>query len=102
MLGRPKIVRRFAMTDQKAQSFIQVLRDLAIIIPGELIVEAVPNDPKDNHVIACALEGEAGYLVSGDQHLKEMKAYQGVHVLSPAQFQALLQQASWQDDETGN
>lgn len=104
VLGRPKIVRRFAMTDQKAQAFIQVLRDLAITTPaittpGELTVEAVPDDPKDNHVVACAMEGEADYIVSGDQHLKKMKEYQSVYILSPAQFQAVLQQASGQEGD---
>lgn len=92
VLGRPKIVRRFALTEQQALMFVQVLRDIAVITSGELIVEAVPRDSKDNMVVACALEGEAGYIVSGDNHLKEMKEYHGVRIVSPAVFQSLLVQ----------
>lgn len=97
VLARPKIVRRFGITAGQAQAFVQLLRDLAILTPGELTVQAVLADPKDDHVVACALEGEAGFIVSGDRHLRELKAYGGIHILSPAQFLALIQQ---QESET--
>lgn len=100
VLARPKIVRRFAMTEDKAQAFVQLLRDLAILTPGKLTVQAVLADPKDDHVVACALEGEAGFIVSGDRHLRELKEYEGIHVLSPAQFLGLLQQQERQQQET--
>lgn len=98
VLARPKIVRRFAMTEDKARAFVQLLRDLAILTPGELAVQAVLADPKDDHVVACALEGEAGFIVSGDRHLQEMKEHEGIHVLSPAQFLGLLQQQERQQE----
>ncbi len=93
VLRRPKIVRRFGMTDEKAKAFADVLRDLALIVPGELAVEAVPGDPKDNHVVACAMEGSAGFIVSGDRHLKDLGQYQDIAILSPAQFRAVLADA---------
>jgi len=92
VLSRPKIARRFAITDQQALTFVQVLRDIAVITLGELTVEAVPRDSKDNMVVACALEGKAGYIVSGDTHLKELKEYRGIRIISPAEFQFLLLQ----------
>ncbi len=90
VLRRPKIVRRFAMTEGKAAAFAGVLRDLAVLVPVTLALEAVPDDPKDNHVVACALEGGAGFLVSGDHHLTGLGQFRDVRVLSPALFRALL------------
>ena len=53
---------------------------------------AVPNDPKDNMVIATAVAGKADYLVTGDRkHLLPMKAYQGICILSPHSFLDLLE-----------
>ncbi len=93
VLRRPKIVRRFGMTEEKAQEFTEVLRQLAVVIPGTLVLEVVPDDPKDNHVVACAVEGEASYIVSGDHHLKDLGQYQAVRILSPSQFRAVLEEA---------
>ncbi len=90
VLRRPKIVGRFAMTEEKAAAFASVLRETAHFVPVTLDLKVVPDDPKDNHIVACAVEGGAGYLVSGDHHLTELGQYQEVRILSPAQFHALL------------
>jgi putative PIN family toxin of toxin-antitoxin system len=90
VLRRPKIVRRFGITEEKAQAFVEILRDLAQIVPGMLTVEAVRDDPKDNPVVACALEGNANFLVSGDRHLKNLGQYEAVRIISPAEFRAVL------------
>lgn len=91
VLHRPKIVRRFGITTLQAEAFSQILRDFCILTPGTLIVDAVPDDPKDNHVVACALEGSASFIISGDRHLQVLNEYEGIRILSPAQFMSLLQ-----------
>jgi uncharacterized protein len=40
---------------------------------GEYLELNVVRDPKDNVVLACALEGDAEYLVSGDRELLALK-----------------------------
>lgn len=97
VLGRPKIVHRFRMTEDKAQAFLGVLRELAVVVPGTVSVEAVPEDSDDNHVVACAVEGGADIIVSGDRHLKDLGRYEGIRILSPAQFRALLEEAQGQE-----
>jgi predicted nucleic acid-binding protein len=32
------------------------------------VVQAVPDDPNDDHLLAAALEGRAAFLVTGDGH----------------------------------
>jgi predicted nucleic acid-binding protein len=41
-------------------------------------------------VLACALAGEAEYIVSGDPHLLDLREYQGIRILSPAAFASFL------------
>jgi predicted nucleic acid-binding protein len=36
--------------------------------------------------LACALEGKAHYIISGDQHLTSLKTYQTIKIVTPAVF----------------
>ena len=62
------------------------LKDLAVLTPGQLVVSAVPEDPDGDVLIACALEGQAQYLVTGDQHLLGLGRYEGIQIVTPAVF----------------
>ena len=52
----------------------------------ENLLHVVHEDPDDDKFIECALAADAGYLVSGDRHLKALESYRGVRILSPAAF----------------
>jgi putative PIN family toxin of toxin-antitoxin system len=43
-------------------------------------------DPEDNAVLECALEANADYIVSGDKDLLVLREFEGIPILSPAQF----------------
>jgi len=47
------------------------------------IIEA---DPDDDKFMECALAARAGYIVSGDKHLLNLKNYQGIQIKKPAEF----------------
>lgn len=49
-------------------------------------MKAVKADPKDNMILSCAVEGGADFIVSGDEHLKALKVYEGIRILEPARF----------------
>lgn len=52
----------------------------------------VPDDPKDDYLVALALESGADYLVSGDPHSVEASLGEDtVLVLTPRQFGELLE-----------
>jgi len=59
---------------------------VAVLTPGELAVEAVADDPADDLVLACALEGNADFIISGDKHLLNLRNYQGIKMVTPAEF----------------
>jgi predicted nucleic acid-binding protein len=58
----------------------------AFIIPGKLDIDVIPEDPADNKIIACALEGDADFIISGDHHLTDLKIFQGIKIVDPAAF----------------
>jgi predicted nucleic acid-binding protein len=53
---------------------------------------AVPADPKDDKIIAAALESGASYIVSEDKHLLDLKSYQGITIMNRDQFEQELDQ----------
>jgi putative PIN family toxin of toxin-antitoxin system len=53
---------------------------------------AVPADPKDDKIIAAALESKANYVVSEDNHLLDLKSYQGIAILNRNAFEQELNQ----------
>lgn len=74
------------MTDQDIEAVLHLLRTYGIQTPDELKVNAIADDPSDNKFIIAAVEGNADYIVSGDRHLKALKSYQQIQILSPNEF----------------
>lgn len=81
----------------------RILRDRFSYLPREIVATAaflwsraewvVPNHPldlcpdeTDNRVLECAIEGKAGFIVTGDKHLLNLPPIQGLAILSPNLF----------------
>lgn len=64
--------------------------NLSILVPAELRLAVVAEDPSDDRYLECALEGEAGYIVSGDRHLKKLAHFEGVRSSRRAPFLAQM------------
>ena len=54
----------------------------------------VSRDPDDDAVLATALAGRAEIIVTGDDDLLVLKAYQGIRILSPRGFLEFLDRRS--------
>ncbi len=90
VLRYPRICRRHGWSEEQITGYVSRLSELAVSTPGHLVVSAVPDDPDDDALIACALEGSADYLVTGDQHLLGLGSHEGVRIVTPAAFWQVL------------
>lgn len=52
-------------------------------------ISVVDADPDDNKFIACAVAAEAQYIISGDKHLRTLKKYERIKIISPSEFMKL-------------
>jgi putative PIN family toxin of toxin-antitoxin system len=82
VLGREK----FRFSRAAARAVINEIEALAEIVKPTTSVSAVPEDPDDDRVIACAVDGRADRLVTGDRHLLKIGAYGGVAIVNPDDF----------------
>jgi len=49
-------------------------------------IEVVEDDPDDNKFLECAVALESKIIISGDKHLKDIKKYIDIEILSPREF----------------
>ena len=90
VLHYPKIAKRHQWSHAQVQRFLALLADIAILTPGDLTLEVIEQDPADNRYLECAVEGNAGYIVSGDHDLLELDTYQGIQIVTPREFLDVL------------
>jgi putative PIN family toxin of toxin-antitoxin system len=91
LTNREPLRRWLKATDAEVQEFLTKLPAITRQIPGNAVTAgAVPADPKDDMVVAAAVESGASYIVSEDHHLRDLKDYQGIKILGIDEFKAEL------------
>jgi hypothetical protein len=93
VLNHPRIARAYALARQEAAEILRLLASRASMRPGRVVIPRTTRDPAGDHVLACAIEGHADYLVTGDRDLLSIGRYKGIPIVSPAAFPAILQAA---------
>ena len=58
---------------------------------GLLSLDILKDDPDDNMVLACAAEGMATYLVTGNIKHFPFADYKGIKVVTPREFLSFLE-----------
>jgi putative PIN family toxin of toxin-antitoxin system len=86
-LNYPRIRRKYGITDEDVEGLIVLIQHDALLVPGEAdVAGAIPADPTDEKILACALDGRADLIVSGNLHLLDLVQYQGIPILNARQF----------------
>ena len=89
-LNRPRIRENYHIHD-RIIDIGAILYTRAILVDPKHRIE-VSRDPDDNKFLEAGIEGKARYLVTGDKKdLLGLKEYQGIQIITPAQFLKLIQ-----------
>jgi predicted nucleic acid-binding protein len=67
-----------------------LLRYEATQTPITVEVRGIATHPEDDLILATAVSAQVDYLVSGDEKLQKLRAYEGVAIVSPREFRHLL------------
>jgi putative PIN family toxin of toxin-antitoxin system len=70
----------------EVDALIGELTQEAIVVAGTLELPGATRDLKDDKVIACAVEGDADYLVTLDPDMLSQAVYKGIHIIGPVEF----------------
>ena len=60
------------------------------IVSLTIKIKAVHADPSDDKFIETALAGKAGFIISGDHHLLDLKKFNQIQILQPKAFLEML------------
>lgn len=71
---------------------INEIREVATLVTPRQTLSIIKEDEVDNRILECAIEGKAGYIVSGDKHLLTLREYKSIKILSPAEFLRVISQ----------
>lgn len=101
VFGRPKLVDRYRLTDDELADLFERLSR----IPLQESTSALPfhvRDPKDEHILAAALDGNAGFLVTGDKDLMVLRddpRLGSLKIVTVAEFLAVLTESERLDED---
>ncbi|HUO58197.1 MAG TPA: putative toxin-antitoxin system toxin component, PIN family [bacterium] len=83
---REKLTRKFRQPKEEVEEYLGVLSLHADWVQPPVLSRLVSRDPKDDAVLATALQGKAAYLVTGDKDLLALKRFGRIQIVSPRIF----------------
>lgn len=90
LLRQPHLAAKLAEKNMTVVSLTTLYQNFAQVVSPLATPRVVPNDPDDDHVIACALVAKADAIVSGDRHLLDMHDHQGIRIVTVAEAVKLI------------
>ena len=86
-LGKPYIHKKLFINEGDEEEIITLIREKAVIVTKDRYeTDRIKSDRTDNKFLACALEAKAAYIVSGDNHLLELKHFHRVQIVDAKTF----------------
>ena len=87
VLRYPHIHNKYSLSDEEIEHTLTLLEHDALLVTGSAnVTGSVPADPKDEMFLACALDGQADVIVSGDHYLLDLEVYRDIPIITVRQF----------------
>jgi putative PIN family toxin of toxin-antitoxin system len=83
VLSRPKFKKY--INSEQIEDLLSLIKERSILLQATSIVE-ICRDPKDNYLLALAKDGNADFLISGDEDLLILKQFEGTKIVLISDF----------------
>lgn len=83
---REVLSRKFKIPDSRLNIIEHDILSLAKLVATTTTLNVVSEDPADNAIVACAVDGDADIIVTGDKAILNLKRYKNIQILTPANF----------------
>lgn len=90
VLFYPRLRKELKLSDDEILARVAAIGVLAELADEKLDVAVVKPDPADDKYFAAAIHGQAAFIVTGDHHLLDIGEFQGIRILTPRRFLAVL------------
>lgn len=85
VIARPQFATILARSNTSRERSLAELHELTEVIAPPPLVEPVCRDPDDDAVLALGIAANADFIVSGDRDLLDLKSFQGIAIVNPAE-----------------
>ncbi len=86
VINREEIIDKIENKDLILNISVQKVITKSIIVEPTQKFDVVKDDPDDNEVIDCAVEGNVDYIITQDSHLLKIKEFKGIKIVKPEEF----------------
>lgn len=90
VLNYKRVKKYFQEPQEKIALLLKRLKMISINTDPKVKLNVIEDDPDYDRILECAVAANASYIISGDKHLLSLEKYQGIIILPPAGFLALL------------
>lgn len=80
-----KLREKFRWDDEHITAAVRHAARVGTIVRPAATLAVLADEP-DNRILECAMEANAGMVVTGDRHLLELVEYEGIAVVTLAAF----------------
>jgi uncharacterized protein len=85
-----RLQRRYGYTASDAAAYDVLLRSAFLRVTDLPSLSGIVRDPNDDMILACAVAASAAYVVTRDNDLLSLASYDGITMITPEAFLALL------------
>ncbi len=82
-----KLRKKFRWEDNQIRAAIRHIAKIAQVVKPEVKLNVLA-DKTDNRILECARHAGAEYVVTGDRHLLRLASFEGIKIVSTADFLA--------------
>lgn len=84
--------KKFKAGREETAAAVALLHEaVQTMVKPDTAVHDVCRDPDDDHVLACARAAGVNYLVTGDADLLVLGEFEGIRIVSPRDFEAMME-----------
>ncbi|MBU4190624.1 MAG: putative toxin-antitoxin system toxin component, PIN family [Candidatus Thermoplasmatota archaeon] len=77
---------KFGLTRTQVQRIVSLLIHSSEVIESKTKIILITEDPDDNKLLECAIDGRAKYIITGDKHLLKIRKYKNIRIVNPNSF----------------
>ena len=94
VLGRARFAAKIAASGETIPDLVNAYARVARMVFPVDVPRVVPDDPDDDHVVACAVAANANLIVSGDGDLLRLGGFGQLRIVTAAQALMLVTDGS--------
>ena len=82
VISRPK----FGFSQEQITNAFKEIISISNLVMPLTKIDIIQDDPDDNMVLECAEAGKVNYIISGDEHLLNLKKYKDIEIVRTSDF----------------